>query len=713
MLNSIKSTIPSMEQRKSQINLLNFMEQEKLQQRRDSNSEFLFPDDNLLHKRRPSQADHSATQSEDDENFASFESYMVIEFDKSINRDALYWIIDKIRKKKSDGGAQLIIRSEPCLSDERGLIIHISATKLRLLEIADEIGFTKPTKNGLRSFNIGSLDDFIFDGMSMDDILTPADKQFVIKHALENIKARENERFLPGCAAVSLYHGQSIIHAAIQEELIVNMYSLHNKEFMKRLGTEWWNLRHLFKRQPIEKIRKYFGDGIAFYFSFVEYYTISLMIPTFLGLLQYTFGDGESSPFFFCSYVIWMTVFLEVWKRKQSVMAYKWGTLSLTNVELPRPEYYGKIGRDPITGKMTPQYPLYKTQIQVYFVSVPVIVLCTIGAIFLTLFTIYLEDYFILQYGLESYITMIPSIIQSILVAVLTVFYDRFATYLTVMENHRTQSQFERHRVNKLIVLEFVNNFFSLFYIAFIKQDMKNLQNQLLTQMIVLQFVQNAQEFLVPKFKQKYILWFCCGDVYKQLENDDKNDTKSIQSNYDDLNILQLEENDPRIKQNLRESAKDEYNTYDDYLELYIQFGYVSLFSSITPAAAFWALFNNFFEIRLDAYKLCKTFRRPFARRQKNIGAWHLAFEALACISIMSNCAILYLSPQVKELTEGMSTELKLILFVGLEHFLLLLAWIIHKAINDRPSSVRIALAKADYESKQALKRELVKNKIN
>jgi anoctamin-10 len=49
-------------------------------------------------------------------------------------------------------------------SKEKGLIIHISASKLRLLELADEIGFTKQTRNGMRNFNIGSLDDFIFDG---------------------------------------------------------------------------------------------------------------------------------------------------------------------------------------------------------------------------------------------------------------------------------------------------------------------------------------------------------------------------------------------------------------------------------------------------------------------------------------------------------------------------------------------------------------------
>lgn len=51
--------------------------------------------------------------------------------------------------------------------------------------------------------------------------------------------------------------------------------------------------------------------------------------------------------------------------------------------------------------------------------------------------------------------------------------------------------------------------------------------------------------------------------------------------------------------------------------------------------------------------------------------------------------------------------EHRLLFVVGMEHLLLLTAWIIHKAIPDRPKSVRIALARSDYESKQALKREV------
>lgn len=143
----------------------------------------------------------------------------------------------------------------------------------------------------MRNFNVGSLDDFVYkgkrrcrqtrffmftnsiafeiDNMTIEDILTPADKQVVIKYALDNIKAQADERHIPGYSASFLYHGQSIVHAALSEELIVNMFSLHKKEFMKRLGDEWWNLGKIFKPQPIEKIRDYFGDAIGIYFSFV------------------------------------------------------------------------------------------------------------------------------------------------------------------------------------------------------------------------------------------------------------------------------------------------------------------------------------------------------------------------------------------------------------------------------------------------------------
>lgn len=64
--------------------------------------------------------------------------------------------------------------------------------------------------------------------------------------------------------------------------------------------------------------------------------------------------------------------------------------------------------------------------------------------------------------------------------------------------------------------------------------------------------------------------------------------------------------------------------TLDEYLEMFLQFGYVFLFSSVFPLAAVWALLNNITEIRSDAFKMCRVFQRPFAESAANIGAWQV-----------------------------------------------------------------------------------------
>lgn len=42
-----------------------------------------------------------------------FETYLVIAFGNNCNNKALHWIVDKIRGKRSHGGAELLIRMEP------------------------------------------------------------------------------------------------------------------------------------------------------------------------------------------------------------------------------------------------------------------------------------------------------------------------------------------------------------------------------------------------------------------------------------------------------------------------------------------------------------------------------------------------------------------------------------------------------------------------
>lgn len=65
-------------------------------------------------------------------------------------------------------------------------------------------------------------------------------------------------------------------------------------------------------------------------------------------------------------------------------------------------------------------------------------------------------------------------------------------------------------------------------------------------------------------------------------------------------------------------------DTLQDYQEMFIQFGYVVLFSSAFPLAAMCALINNIIEIRSDALKLCTGLQRPFSQRVENIGQWQV-----------------------------------------------------------------------------------------
>ena len=89
--------------------------------------------------------------------------------------------------------------------------------------------------------------------------------------------------------------------------------------------------------------------------------------------------------------------------------------------------------------------------------------------------------------------------------------------------------------------------------------------------------------------------------------------------------------------------------TFEDYLEMFIQFGYVTLFSSAYPLAALCALINNVMEIRGDAFKLCFVHQRPFGQRVTDIGTWQVGAISFAMAKILQNVNtsdIIALKPQ-------------------------------------------------------------------
>uniref|UniRef100_A0A674DZI7 Anoctamin n=1 Tax=Salmo trutta TaxID=8032 RepID=A0A674DZI7_SALTR len=78
-----------------------------------------------------------------------------------------------------------------------------------------------------------------------------------------------------------------------------------------------------------------------------------------------------------------------------------------------------------------------------------------------------------------------------------------------------------------------------------------------------------------------------------------------------------------------------------EYMEMIIQFGFVSLFVASFPLAPLFALLNNVIEIRLDAKKFVTELRRPDAVQAKDIGIWYNILSGMGKFSVIINAFVI------------------------------------------------------------------------
>ncbi|XP_063291470.1 anoctamin-10-like [Pelobates fuscus] len=227
-----------------------------------------------------------------------------------------------------------------------------------------------------------------------------------------------------------------------------------------------------------------------------------------------------------------------------------------------------------------------------------------------------------------------------------------------------------------------VNCFSSLFYIAFVMCDLKLLRQSLATLLITSQILNQFVESLLPYWMQK------------RSNKKIKNKVKS----------LKIDTEFALLEQIHLEKQMDAYQgTFDDYLELFLLFGYVSLFSCVYPLAAVFAVLNNLTELYSDALKMCRVFRCPFSEPSASIGVWMLAFETMGIIAVITNCTLLGMSPQVNAMFPDSKMDL-ILTVAAVEHALLALKFILVFVIPDQSYDIQVKVARLEFESMEALK---------
>ncbi|XP_054708647.1 anoctamin-10-like [Uloborus diversus] len=608
----------------------------------------------------------------------SFKALYVIIFSSSAHPDTVAYVLDLITRSQLEGGAELLTRTTH--AGKEGIILEIGATIFRLLEAAEALEITKEDKNGnIKEFVFSNLEFFLKPGLDMNNLLSTAEKQRIILEELLGIRSME-KRALTGYPNIQLYPGQSIVQVCKNNHIIDCIYPLHEPSELETLKKNW-----SFTKVPIGDVRNYFGEAVAFYFTFICFYTWALLPPAFVGMLQtvISFDISRSHVPFAIFKMIWLTLFLEYWKRKSNELAYTWCTLRLVTIPKLHPTFRGRYMEiDPVTKLYVPVYPAYRRHFKVYCISLPLVTMCLLFAVVIMFIYFQIEKYVINTYddgSLFGYIlTQVPGIVYAIIVYVMNVIYAYIANILTEWENHKTQDSFDNHRIVKLLLFEFVNNFIAMGYIAFYEQDLNMLKWQIAVMMVVNQLFNQFQEAILPYLLQKY---------QKKWKEEDTADLF------------------PRIKEILEQRKMWTYEgTYDDYLEVFTQFGYVFLFSSVFPLAAALAVLNNIIEMWTDGLKLCYSYQRPQARPVKGIGVWQLAFEVLGLLAVMSNCALITMSPIIRSYAPEMSLSSWLLVAVVFEHVIIGIKMTLSYLISDVPKWVTVAIQRAQYESLQVLK---------
>eukprot|EP00064_Thunnus_orientalis_P020233 superscaffoldBa00005455_g20366 len=80
---------------------------------------------------------------------------------------------------------------------------------------------------------------------------------------------------------------------------------------------------------------------------------------------------------------------------------------------------------------------------------------------------------------------------------------------------------------------------------------------------------------------------------------------------------------------------------FSEYLEMVLQFGFITVFVAACPLAPLFALVNNWVEIRLDAQKFVTEYRRPVAERAQDIGIWFPILQFITHMAILSNAFLI------------------------------------------------------------------------
>jgi len=276
-----------------------------------------------------------------------------------------------------------------------------------------------------------------------------------------------------------------------QLKVIAAIFPLHQKEGRRWLSENWARVplqrlvlswKFWFAHAPLDEIRDYFGEEEAFYFAYLSLYTQMLWIPAVIGFViqAYTGVVGFTSASeiltpFFCTFIaIWAISFVGSWKRKEAELAQRWGMGNRDDVEIDeevRAEFVGTPQVNPYTDEIDVVRTKGMAWGYAFFVLFLVIAATTIG---IFLFILGSTRDIMLAFGPpeESFAALLwfnvgLGFTCAIVILAIDEIYYKLAKFFTDKENHRTDKDYDKATIAKLLCFYLLTSNITLLHLAF------------------------------------------------------------------------------------------------------------------------------------------------------------------------------------------------------------------------------------------------------
>ncbi|KAI1319359.1 hypothetical protein EDD11_004225 [Mortierella claussenii] len=508
-----------------------------------------------------------------------------------------------------------------------------------------------------------------------------------------------------------------------------------NSAWLKKWSTKW-----VVDHKELCRIRNHFGEKVAYYFEFLQFYFLWLIVPTALGVLIHLFG----SPFsivYSISVIIWAIVFIESWKRREKELALWWGVRNVKKSESRRQAFKGdSVIIDPITDEQMPFFSPWKRWAR-KIAGLPVILAGAFVLSILVTFMFVVEVFLEVYYGgyMKEILVYAPTVLFTLAMPYVEEMFNGIAEWLTDFENHETDGSYDYHLVQKLFIFKVLNSYLSILLTAYVyipfgphvigrlqayglpfatvAIEPRMLQDRLQAFMISNQVISFFSETILPwatrrLMKGAVVIQKEVAEVFTQDDNSTADKTGGL--------VGQDPEHVKRFLKSVQAQVElPVYDVNEDYGEMVDQFGYITLFSVIWPLTSLCAFINNWIELRSDAAKICFHTRRPLPSRTDSIGPWIENLEHLTWFSSLTNASILYLfrgsmaHHQHQHLDNSVlsessnsslqfSTSILLLCLLASEHVYLGLRWIVRTVLESIPTAAEVSVRRKEYGVKRS-----------